>query len=414
MKIVLHRFRVALAIWVVALAIAPVQAQLVLNQTQAPTSLVQNVLTGSGVFASNVTFCGTPGNILAGSASVNGEIGRFNGSNSSVGLNSGVFLCTNSSANILGPNDTYIENAGGMPFAGTPELDLSKATGWPYWQINNGNNIYSKSILEFDFVPILDMISVRYVFTSEEYERWTCSEYNDVFGFFISGPGITGTYQNNAMNIALIPGSLKPVAINTVNSGLTNTNNANGPWFDPFRPCFDADPNWQANSQYYRYNGGQWPYPYPMAGAAQLEAPYNTDPYYIQHNGGTVVLTASAAVQCGQSYHIKLALGNVGDWRVPSAVFLEQNSFTSSDRFSMSIAPGPNVEFNATDTTFIESNCDSVYLRFHRWGGFYTRTAQRVIAGTWSPQAIWGGIGSGMVDLVAAASLQLCLHPRGA
>lgn len=36
----------------------------------------------------------------------------------------------------------------------------------------------------------------------------------------------------------------------------------------------------------------------------------------------------------------------------------------------------------------------------HRWGGFYTRTAQRVIAGTWTPGSVWGGIGSGMVDLV--------------
>ncbi|MEP7300177.1 MAG: BMP family ABC transporter substrate-binding protein [Caldimonas sp.] len=37
----------------------------------------------------------------------------------------------------------------------------------------------------------------------------------------------------------------------------------------------------------------------------------------------------------------------------------------------------------------------------HRWGGFYTRVAETVIAGTWKPEPIWGGIASGMVDIAA-------------
>jgi basic membrane protein A len=35
----------------------------------------------------------------------------------------------------------------------------------------------------------------------------------------------------------------------------------------------------------------------------------------------------------------------------------------------------------------------------HRWGGFYARVAESVLAGTWKPEPVWGGIGSGMVDL---------------
>jgi simple sugar transport system substrate-binding protein len=35
----------------------------------------------------------------------------------------------------------------------------------------------------------------------------------------------------------------------------------------------------------------------------------------------------------------------------------------------------------------------------HRWGGFYTRIAERVIDGTWRPEPVWGGIASGMVDI---------------
>ena len=85
----------------------------------------------------------------------------------------------------------------------------------------------------------------------------------------------------------------------------------------------------------------------------------------------TVVLTASAAVQCGQTYHVKMGVSNVNDSWFQSAVFLEQGSFTSSDRFSLTVDSAVNVEYNATDTTLIEYDCDSVYLRFNRLGGFY-------------------------------------------
>ena len=379
----LSRLIMALPALGFAMAFVPVQAQIVINQTQSPTTLVQNVLLGPGVFSSNVTFLGAPGSVVAPVGIGPSEIGRFNGSNTSIGFNSGILLCSGlAQYHIPGPNVSLERAEGGIGAAqgiSTPDIDLGHLTGSPYWQISNppGNNIYSKSVLEFDFIPMSDMISVRYVFSSEEYGRWVCTQYNDVFGFFISGPGIptniNGPFTNNAMNIALIPGSLSRVSINSVNSGLTDANNANGFWTDPFRACFDADPNWQANSIYYRDNGTHWPFPQPPDGmpTPQLDAPYNTDPYYIAHNGMTVVLTASAAVQCGETYHIKLGMADVGDSKYPSTVFLEAGSFTSSDRFTMTVDPGPNVEYNPNDTTFIENNCDSVYLRFHRLGGFY-------------------------------------------
>lgn len=37
----------------------------------------------------------------------------------------------------------------------------------------------------------------------------------------------------------------------------------------------------------------------------------------------------------------------------------------------------------------------------HRWGGFYTQVAERVIAGRWSAEPVWGGIAGGMVDIAA-------------
>ena len=37
----------------------------------------------------------------------------------------------------------------------------------------------------------------------------------------------------------------------------------------------------------------------------------------------------------------------------------------------------------------------------HHWGGLYTQVARSVLDGTWKPQAVWGGIGQGLVRLDA-------------
>ena len=251
----------------------------------------------------------------------------------------------------------------------SPDLDLSQLSGWEHWSEYNGNNIYSKSVLEFDFVSLNDMISFRYVFASEEYERWACSLFNDAFGFLLSGPGINGPFTNNAVNIALIPGAMDPVCNNSVNSGEVE-NNANSQEGDPWAFCRDNYPGWLDNVQYYRYNGGQWQSPGAYWGP-QLEAPYNEDPYYIQHNGLTTVLTASAAVQVGEVYHIKLAIGNAMDNWFPSAVFLERESFAAGNRFTLSVDAHPEVEVTDSLVTLRQGSADSVYLRFNRWGGFY-------------------------------------------
>jgi len=349
------------------------QAQIVLSQTQTPETLVQQYLLGSGVEVDSVRFNGNPGDFVPPVGVGPSEIGHFSGSNSSVSLGAGLFLCTNvAQVHIPGPNTSLQLTGGGIsPPMGiaTPDVDLSRLTGSPNWMFGTG--IYNKAVLEFDFIAENDMVSFRYVFSSEEYERWVCSQYNDVFGWFVSGPGISGPFTNNAINIAYIPGSMSPVSINTVNNGLMNQNNANGPWTDPFMHCNNADPNWQANAIYYRYNGGEWPYAHPQGGVAQLEAPYNNDPYYIAHNGMTVVLTASAAVEIGQRYHMKMAISNVLDSDYPSAVFVEHGSLRASDRFTVTVDAGPNVDLSGPVPVMHQSETYDVQLRINRWGAFY-------------------------------------------
>lgn len=261
-------------------------AQLIVNNTQTPAQLVQNVLLGTGITVSNVTFNGTAVNANV----LRDQVGHFqNGSSTNIGIDSGVILATGKAQLAIGPNNQGgATNATANPIEGDADLALLTT-----------NTVKNKAILEFDFVPTGEDLSFNFVFASEEYPTFANSGFNDVFGFFLSGPGITGPYTNNAVNIALIPSSGgTPITINNLNNG--NTNNG---------PC--------EYCTYYVNNTGSGQNP-------------NLGASTIQYNGFTTVLAALSNVQCGMTYHIKLAIANVGDNSLDSAVFLQANSFNTS------------------------------------------------------------------------------------
>lgn len=168
--------------------------------------------------------------------------------------------------------------------------------------LTNGFNVTNGSVIEFDFIAANDSLAFSYIFASSEYSGYTCSQFNDVFGFFLSGPGINGTFTNNAINIATIPGSNTPVSINTVNSGIPSGGSPN--------PCLNANPNWQADTVYFT-------------------TAYNSifQPIGHGYDGATVSLIAAHNLTIGETYHIKLAIANVMDNAMNSGVFIEATFF---------------------------------------------------------------------------------------
>lgn len=93
---------------VLALAVSSAaMAQLAVDNTLFPTQLVQNVLLGGGVTATNITFNGGPGNIMSE------QIGSFDGTASNVGLDAGVIMATGDIQVALGPNDQGGSTEGG-------------------------------------------------------------------------------------------------------------------------------------------------------------------------------------------------------------------------------------------------------------------------------------------------------------
>jgi gliding motility-associated-like protein len=288
------KFAKHLIIFVFAILTVSVSAQVSVDNTITVEDLVNNFLLGEGVQATNITFNGEPAN------EVNVQIGLFEGTSTVIDFDEGVVMVSGNAVDQV--TGTFGGPAPTNPITNDPDLVAI-----------SGQNINDAAVLEFDFVVSSDSLKFNYVFASNEYPSYTCTNFNDAFGFFLSGPGITGPFTDDAINIALIPGTDIPVAINTVNGGAATGGG------DP-ATCEAANPNWIEDSQYFVDNGG---------------LPTGD----VQFPGMTVTLTAEAAVLCGEEYHIKLAIGDAFDGALDSGVFLEAGSFQAFGQLDLSFQP---------------------------------------------------------------------------
>ena len=243
-------------------------------------SLVRNLLLGSGVEVFNVQFNGSQGVINCNA------IGSFNtgGNGTNLGIQEGIIIGSGAVNFAAGANT----QSGGSASSGCSTFSDPALTAIATGSLND------VSTLEFDFITKADTVKFNYVFASEEYPEYTCSDYNDIFGFFLSGLNPSGGMYTN-YNIARIPGTDIPITINSVNDGFSGSTSASG--------CYHA------YSQYYVNNTG---------GTT------------IQYDGFTTVLTAIAPVVPCTPYHVKMCIGDVSDGAYDSGVFLEANSFSAN------------------------------------------------------------------------------------
>lgn len=286
-------------------------AQLIISPNPTAVYAVQDVLVGQGVTASNFQYSGVNvawATFTTGSTPI------------SLGFTEGVLLTTGKATEVN-------RNAYNGGVSGRLSTNNGQGSDPQLAGIATGS-VQDRCVLEFDFTPINDTLKFRYVFASEEYPDYVGATYNDVFGFFISGTNPSGgNYVNK--NIAIIPGTTLPVAINNVNNGNSVNNTV------PNGPC--------KNCQYYIHNNN---------GSIA-----NSNPH-IGYDAMTTVLTAIVAVVPCQTYHIKLAIGDVGDGIYDSGVFIEANSFSS-----MGMSYDLNFESDIISNTII-SGCSDANLVF--------------------------------------------------
>ncbi len=253
-------------------------------ETYTPQQLIEDILITGCLEASNVQYTGDPD-----------ALGYFE-SYGGFDFSKGIIMTTGKAVDAIGPNES--ENNGYDNNGGDNDNDLEELSGF---------ETYDVATLEFDFVPSSDTVKFKYIFASEEYDEYVCGSVNDVFGFFISGPGINGNYSDNSINVALIPETDIPVSINTVNNGSIGFSGSSS-------NCDGGSDYYLGNSEYFQ-----------------------NDPFSVemQYDGYTIALEAQAVLQACETYHIKLKIADGGDGVFDSAVMFEAGSFSSGGDIEM-------------------------------------------------------------------------------
>jgi subtilisin-like proprotein convertase family protein len=178
-----------------------------------------DMLAGENITATNVSITG---NSL--------QYGSFTFAGTGLDVQSGVILSTGIINDAIGPNNSDNTSHG---FNGPGNELLSQLAESP---------TFDAVVLEFSFEVQTDRIEFNFNFLSEEYNEYVGSQFNDVFAFFISGPGITGEE-----NLAVIPGTTIPVSVNTINNQEfwqfyhDNTNGNTNIEFDGFTTLLKAE-----------------------------------------------------------------------------------------------------------------------------------------------------------------------------
>lgn len=250
-------------------------SQMTISTSISIEEMVNDILLGKGLEVSNISYTGYPN-----------AIGHFQmAASGQFDFQSGIVMCTGTVLEVdtellfdnmdpTGPND---DDYSGVDNYTVGDDDLFQlAGGDPFYDSQNA------SVLEFDFIAAADTIQMSFVFGSEEYPEFVGTEFNDVFAVFLSGPGISGGYSNNAENVALLP-SGEAVGINTINAFV--------------------------NSDLFVDNtGGQ----------------------YLQYNGYTRKLQFNKKIQQGQKYHMKIAISDMVDGVNDSGIFIDAKSLQTT------------------------------------------------------------------------------------
>ncbi len=283
--------------------------QITINPPLTPLQYVQNIV-GPGIAVSNVTFTGN-----------SSQIGAFSGT-SNIGYNSGVVLSSGAVSELVGPASS--SSAGTTNVSGLSDPDLLNIASTTAQSLGIGNISSTSDLvaLEFDFVAESNLVSFNFVFASDEYLTYVNTTFNDIFGFFVAGPGITGPYAaptafpNGSQNLAVVPGTSTPITISTIHPNL--------------------------NSQYFVNNAG---------GTTHTM------------NGLTIPIPITFNVICGETYHFKFAVADCQDNYLSTAVFLQDDSFTSPPvDLSLLTANGTDTIPEAcigAEVLFIRSECQS-------------------------------------------------------
>ena len=268
MRIFRPFFYISLGFFLLLVLPAVLQAQLIVDD-QVPLEQIIQRLAGRGVeisaVRSNCDYSGQP------------AYGFFQDSSFSLDVESGLLMTTGAANLAIGPNnqsDEFQANVDGEQIS--PLLQPL---------VEGNRELYDICEITFEVTVYNDSLLFNYVFGSEEYPEFV-AEYHDVFGFFVSGPGLPGW-----QNVATLPGRFgsEPISVSTVNA--------------------------DKNTRYFVDNG---------TGSTPLIN------LFIQYDGYTRKLEAKIKTEPCSTYTLKFLIGDVKDNLFDSGVFIESGSIRSN------------------------------------------------------------------------------------
>ena len=328
--------------------------------------LAEALVGGDGVSITSVVFSGDPL-----------QAGLFSGFNEPFGIDQGVVLSTGSVVNterevdggtetvrssILGPNDfTSDPSAGVSTGFGRPgdedldvllaeiegDVDFCRVDGVDDSEENGSqeesgdvdldcSRTFDAVSLTITFVPAGSRITIDYVFGSAEYNFFADGGYNDIFGFFVNGTN-RALIADQDEEVGLVPVSVLTVN-KTRNSNLYIDNDRNNAMECAVAETPDGDGN--------LFCPGEFVITDPTGDDVPT---FNT-----ALNGFTTVLRMEADVNPNQPNTIKLAIADVQDGILDSAVMIQGGSFSIQEGFEVpppTNSPGPQNDSPRRDST---------------------------------------------------------------
>jgi len=296
--------------------ICATQAQLKIDTSYTVENMVNKILMGKGVKVGNIQMKGSKLGI-----------GYFHVNSDVIGMRNGLLLSTGKVHDAIGPNNT----PGRSGIITTTQTIKNKNIGDRDLNRLCEGKTMDVMVLEFDFIPMHNKVSFRYCFGSEEYREYVGSRFNDVFGFFIEGA------DQPKKNLAVIPGTDESVAINNVNHKKFRKIYLNNDYFADVKTGKGMDmqspPNGlqKLTKSIFQHTKTSLNEDAVLINEKERKRLNEDLVTYFQYDGFTRVLTAECQVVPHKKYHLKLAIGDVGDYALDSGVFLEAGSFSSED-----------------------------------------------------------------------------------
>jgi len=260
------------------------QAEIIVPAANQADTLAQNIF-GAGVTINSSSYTGAASQAATFSGALDGAGSAF------LGFDSGVIFSTGNADGIVGTADS-----GSF---GTNITDPGATDDDPdFNSLEDGISTFDASFLEANITSTTGVLTLQFVFGSDEYNEYVYAGFNDSIGIWINGVNYAVTTDG------------QQVGIDTINSAGT-INPTSGQSADSKDPNSTHDP---ADGIYESAN-------------QSLHVTRTTEP--TQMDGYTTTLSVNINLQIGVATDIKIGIADTGDAIYDSWLIVRENSFES-------------------------------------------------------------------------------------